>query len=354
MLQTCPASAASCTEAQQGTGWVLNNNTFVMEYLDDGDPSTFTSSTADLELPPDATVLFAGLYYGARTTRGTGGLAPRNPTVAGRSTVKFQSPRPAGLPDARPTPGRYSTPAAAASTRGSSSVTALVAAAGSGTYAVADVQAGTGQDRFAAWALVVAYRDTAQPARSLAVFDGLVSVSPGVDTSSTVTGLRTPAAGPGADGRRRGGVRRRRRSIGRGAEPERPAARQRPKPAEQLLQQHDLELLGVLFDGQETSISRTSSASTPISSRRTGVLPNGATSAVLRASSTPTRRLGRILSPRRLHIRHRPPRPDDRSCEGGRERDESGRAGSAGGHASVHGRRRRRSGRSRRLRGSTT
>ena len=46
------------------------------------------------------------------------------------------------------------------------------------------MQAATGQDRFAGWALVVAYRDTAQPARSLAVFDGLVSVSQGVNTSS--------------------------------------------------------------------------------------------------------------------------------------------------------------------------
>ena len=193
-LETCPAAAASCDAAQQGLGSSLNNNTFVMGYLDDGDPSTFTSSTADLELPDGATVLFAGLYYGARSTRGTGGLTPRNPTVAGRSTVLI---RPPGQPD-------YDTlgPAGTVLDTGTSGVyagfidvTTIVASAGSGTYAVADVQAATGQDRFAGWALVVAYRDPAQPARSLAVFDGLVSVSQGVTTSSVVTGLRTPAAG---------------------------------------------------------------------------------------------------------------------------------------------------------------
>ena len=38
-------------------------------------------------------------------------------------------------------------------------VTAAVKAAGSGVYTVADVQAGTGQDRYAGWSLVVAYED---------------------------------------------------------------------------------------------------------------------------------------------------------------------------------------------------
>jgi uncharacterized repeat protein (TIGR01451 family) len=194
-LETCPASAADCADAQDGIGSVLNNNGFVMGYLDDGDPSTDTSSSADLELPPDATVLFAGLYYGARTTRGTGGAPPEDGTVAGRSTVKFRPPGeddyltlgPAGTVLDSGTGGVYA---------GFIDVTDHVEAAGSGTYSVADVQAATGEDRFAGWALVVAYRDTTQPARSLAVFDGLVSVSRGVNTSSTVTGFRTPAAGP--------------------------------------------------------------------------------------------------------------------------------------------------------------
>ena len=55
-------------------------------------------------------------------------------------------------------------------------MTALVTAGGAGNYSVADVQAGTGQDRFAGWALFVAYRDNAQPIRRLNVYDGLGTV----------------------------------------------------------------------------------------------------------------------------------------------------------------------------------
>ena len=66
---TCPASA-DCTSAQQGvanpTG--VNNNDFAMIDVDiDGDPSTFNSSSATLNLPGGSTVLFAGLYWGAES-----------------------------------------------------------------------------------------------------------------------------------------------------------------------------------------------------------------------------------------------------------------------------------------------
>src|SRR5262249_43132376 len=76
-------------------------------------------------------------------------------------------------------------------------VTSLVAAAGSGDYWVGDVQEATGQDRYGGWSIVVAYRDTTQPARSLTVFDGLQSVvqgSPGV--TIPLSGFRTPPSGP--------------------------------------------------------------------------------------------------------------------------------------------------------------
>jgi hypothetical protein len=75
-------------------------------------------------------------------------------------------------------------------------VTALVSAAGAGTYSVADVQSGTGQDRFAGWALFVAYRDTAQPIRRLNVYDGLGTVQNGTPFQTTIAPFHTPATGP--------------------------------------------------------------------------------------------------------------------------------------------------------------
>jgi hypothetical protein len=66
---------------------------------------------------------------------------------------------------------------------------------GSGAYSVADIQAGTGQDRFAGWALIVAYRDNAQPIRRLNVYDGLGTVDSGhtFSTASRPSTRRPPA-----------------------------------------------------------------------------------------------------------------------------------------------------------------
>ena len=106
---------------------------------------------------------------------------------------------------------------------------------------MADVQAGTGKDRYAGWSLVVAYRDTAAPVRNLSVFDGFDTVSssrPQVDVK--VEGFRTPKIGSvrsdvgfvAYEGDR-GSDRRRR-------DPERDGARGHAQALQQRLQQHDL------------------------------------------------------------------------------------------------------------------
>ncbi len=77
-------------------------------------------------------------------------------------------------------------------------VTELVRRAGSGVYTVADVQSGTGEDRYAGWSLIVAYEAPADPPRNLTVFDGLQSVTlgkPGV--TIPISGFQTPLSGPG-------------------------------------------------------------------------------------------------------------------------------------------------------------
>ena len=75
-------------------------------------------------------------------------------------------------------------------------MTSTVAAAGPGTYQVANVQAGTGGDRYAGWTLVVAYEDPTQPPRNLTIDDGFVTISSGAQpTSIPISGFRTPPSG---------------------------------------------------------------------------------------------------------------------------------------------------------------
>ena len=86
-LLTCP-SGSSCTTAKAGSG---QNNNFAMVNVDtDGDPTTFNNFSATLTLPSEATVLFAGLYWGARTVAGDDGADAPNPGA--KRTVKFAVP----------------------------------------------------------------------------------------------------------------------------------------------------------------------------------------------------------------------------------------------------------------------
>src|SRR6185436_19514553 len=74
-------------------------------------------------------------------------------------------------------------------------VTSLVQAAGSGEYRVANVQAGTGQDRYAGWSLMVSYRHSGDPVRRLSVYDGLGTVDNTHSFSTPIQPFHTPASG---------------------------------------------------------------------------------------------------------------------------------------------------------------
>ncbi len=64
-MLTAPSTDANAAAAQAGTGTILNNNDFNMVHVDvDADASTFDSSRADLKIPTNGSVLFAGLYWG--------------------------------------------------------------------------------------------------------------------------------------------------------------------------------------------------------------------------------------------------------------------------------------------------
>ncbi len=198
-LMTCPTSASGCAAAQSAasTNTVsdnnLNNNNWAMTYIDtDAVGTTFDSSSSTLALPAGSSVLFAGLYWGGDWS-GSGANAA--PNASARNTVQFKAPGAAAyspitasvLDDSALNVGRY---------QGFADVTSRVQAAGVGSYSVANVQAGQGSDHYAGWSLVVVYRDTAQPARNLSVFDGLVTIrASDPPTTIPVSGFQTPPAG---------------------------------------------------------------------------------------------------------------------------------------------------------------
>ena len=73
-LLHCPATSPSagsgdplCDTARSGGAG--DDNNFAMAFVDiDSDPTTFNSSSATLSMPAGSTVLFAGLYWGAKST----------------------------------------------------------------------------------------------------------------------------------------------------------------------------------------------------------------------------------------------------------------------------------------------
>ncbi len=179
-LLTCPASA-TCTSAQAGTGGTLDNNSFSMVDIDiDADATTQNSSSATFTLPPGGAVLFAGLYYGARSN------------AAARNTVRFRTPALAGYTTVTATQVDANNPAY----QGFADVTSLVQAGGTGTYTVANVQRTLGTDQYAGWALVIVVRDPAELRRNLVVFDGYGTVQSSASTINIpVSGFLTPSSG---------------------------------------------------------------------------------------------------------------------------------------------------------------
>ncbi|GLY08035.1 Ig-like domain-containing protein [Actinoplanes sp. NBRC 101535] len=195
-VMQCPAATTNCTAGQQGVdngGDTLNNNGYNMEYINtDSDATTFNHSSATISMPTGSNVLFAGLYWSGNLTAGTNGAAAL--TAADNNKVLF----------ATPATGSWTTLTADTlysdstinSYQGFKDVTTLVSGAGNGSYTVANVQAGTGVDRYAGWSLVIAYHNDNLSVRSLRVYDGFGVVN--TTTSSVdipISGFKTPSNG---------------------------------------------------------------------------------------------------------------------------------------------------------------
>jgi uncharacterized repeat protein (TIGR01451 family) len=179
-LMTC-SGGSQCVSAQGGgNGGNVNNQNFTMQYVDiDSDPTTFSSSRATLSVPSGATVLFAGLYWGgysASSARNTAKLA-----VPGGSYVTLTAQQLDAIGSAY---------------QGFIDVTTQVRNAGSGTYAVADVQSTSGgSDVWAGWSIVVVYHLNTLLTRNLTVADGFVYSEPGSPINLTISGFLTPPSG---------------------------------------------------------------------------------------------------------------------------------------------------------------
>ncbi|MDR1634951.1 MAG: DUF11 domain-containing protein [Bifidobacteriaceae bacterium] len=196
-LLTCTPTVNNCTRALEGGPY--DNNYFWMHPLDaDGNSgdnaTTFNSSMSTLALPDGAKVLWAGLYWGARldagaSSSGTAGDASKANQVAFRApgTSSYQTLTGALIAQ---NPGQQN------AYQSFKDVTDLVDAAGNGDYWVGNVQAGTGIDRYAGWALTIAYSAPGLPLRNLTVFDGFNTVGSGYPQNVEVSDFTTPLVGP--------------------------------------------------------------------------------------------------------------------------------------------------------------
>jgi uncharacterized repeat protein (TIGR01451 family) len=186
VLVTCQAkNNNNCATARSG-GATANNSDYNTVYVDaDADGATANSSSATLTLPSGSSVLWAGLYWGARST------------AAARSQIKFK-PAGSGLYSTLTASQLDSTTAASNAYQGFADVTSQVQSGGAGTYWVAGAAADNGNDGtgfYAGWSLVVVYQDNTQPLRNLTVFDGFASVSNGNNVTTSVSGFLTPTSG---------------------------------------------------------------------------------------------------------------------------------------------------------------
>ncbi|MCL2595824.1 MAG: NEW3 domain-containing protein, partial [Promicromonosporaceae bacterium] len=193
-LLSC-GTAPECPTAQAGNGY--DNNSENMVNLDaDNDPSTFNSSASALNLPPGATVLWAGLYWGARLTAGTSGTAA---SPSNMNNVSFKAPGDAAYRSITASTAAHDqfgpNGASYMAYQRFADVTTIVQQAGNGYYWTGNVAAGTGQDRYAGWALTVAYSAPGLPLRNLTVFDGFQLVQQGSPQTVTVAGFLSPKSG---------------------------------------------------------------------------------------------------------------------------------------------------------------
>ena len=275
---SCPTANANCANARNRVG-AYNNNDFTMANVDvDGDGSTFNSSRATVALPAGATLAWAGLYWAADTSAGGSGrpLHRRQPRPGPRQGRLGRLP-------GRHVDGDADLDAAAQPLPRLRRHHGLLAATGSQDVTVANIQAGTGSDRFPGWSLIVAYRDATKPIRRLNVYDGLGTVDATHTFETIIAPFQTPATGRHV-ARRSRLLRGRRQPPHGNRQVQRRRHDRRPQPGQQLPE---------LDDRVRRRASHRQVAELPQPARRrhrlglpTSVLSSSQSSALMRFTST--------------------------------------------------------------------
>jgi uncharacterized repeat protein (TIGR01451 family) len=186
------SAAAECAAGRNGTSILSdtnglsynNNNAHVMLNVDvDTLAPGLNSSTAGLQIPIGASVLWAGLYWGSNAAANTA-----------RNQISFKTPN-----------GSYQSLTAdwiattnTTNYHAARTVTSLITS--SGDYTVADIKQtisttgfGTG---YGGWSLVVVYQLNSEPFRNLTVFNGYQVISGGTTLPIRLDGFLTPSVGP--------------------------------------------------------------------------------------------------------------------------------------------------------------
>ena len=178
----------------------LNSNNNMIKVDTDGDPTTNNSSSSELTFstenqanPACSQVVFAGLYWSARTD-GT-------PTELQKRTIKFKGPNQSNYTTLEATSGDIYYPGDDNMYVGYVEVTSLVQQGGIGNYSVADIALTTGNGGstgyYGGWGLVVVYENSKMQKRDVTVFDGYAYVVGGTaQWNLPVTGFNTVLSGP--------------------------------------------------------------------------------------------------------------------------------------------------------------
>uniref|UniRef100_UPI003BF82389 beta strand repeat-containing protein n=1 Tax=Rubrolithibacter danxiaensis TaxID=3390805 RepID=UPI003BF82389 len=187
-------SCNGCTAVNQmPPGSSGNNNSYNSKYIDiDTDAATFSSSSADLDLPSCSEITFAGLYWGGAATSG-------NSRYTNRNTVKLKLPLTSNYVDL--TADQYSGVYNNKHYQYYKDITSLVNAnaVANGTYTLANVVANENTtDVEAGWTIVIVYKNDLKPYRNLTVFDGLAGIMNGDvnPLNIDISGFLTPPVGP--------------------------------------------------------------------------------------------------------------------------------------------------------------
>lgn len=189
---TTGTNAAQCAGARAGTATstAAANDNQTMVNINTLDTTQTNVTQATLDIPAGSTVLWAGLYWGGRSTLATRNQVNFRPANATAYTAVTSSQL----------DSITSTVTGADFYHAFADVTAAVRSAGSGDYRVANVKTQTGQiadgGAYGGWALYVVYQNASLSPRDITVFDGFARVNTANNNvAATVSGFRAPPSG---------------------------------------------------------------------------------------------------------------------------------------------------------------